>query len=251
MVTIAEPRGLFSAEKVTISVADRPVVYDSLTGELIAQPEHRTPNTFNNASHNLSADGKTLRVTQGADLLLFDAESGDFVKRIANMPCVELIAAPKDDWLACFALNREDHQLCLVDTATYEKRVPMSEHIGKIKAVNWSPSGLLLASCGTDKTVKLWKPGKAESVKTIQHPRAVNNVIWSPDGQQLATCTDDSIIRLWSVDTGAMVREYPRLPSPPEPGPAGIAWSPKCQCHCCCTLQRAGSDIRFALRKSQ
>ncbi len=76
-------------------------------------------------------------------------------------------------------------------------------HTGAVLSVAWSPDGQQLATCSTDKTVRVWDTPTGRCTNTLQaHTGAVWSVAWSPDGQQLATGSDDNTVRVWDTTTG-------------------------------------------------
>lgn len=117
---------------------------------------------------------------------------------------------------------------------------PAHEHVYPILHIAFSPDGRLLASCGWDTHVLLWKPGGgAMSVcKTLVHPTgAVRQVCWSPDGGTLLGRMRRTIV-LWDAHVSSdlfywfTVQAYLYSPSTPRRGPSCTVWiyapSPGC-----------------------
>ena len=75
------------------------------------------------------------------------------------------------------------------------------DQTGAVKALNWSPQGLYLASAV--KSVQIWHLTTTlpttPSFTYAGHTDWVNALSWSPDGQRIATASDDKTVQVWEV----------------------------------------------------
>lgn len=75
-----------------------------------------------------------------------------------------------------------------------------------VYSVAISPDGQTLASCGDDKTIKIWNLNTGELLRTFTgHSDIVWSVTFSPDGQILASCSEDKTLKIWKLDTGELL----------------------------------------------
>lgn len=87
-----------------------------------------------------------------------------------------------------------------LETNLLEKSSAVSSHGGGIKDLAYSPDGALLASCGSDRLIKLWNPRSGNLVADLSsHLDAVQSLAFSPDGRTLFSADFGGVLKLWNV----------------------------------------------------
>lgn len=125
----------------------------------------------------------------------------DTINCIAFHPRYSSIASGSDD----FTIKIWDWELG-------ELEMTIKGHTRGVRGLDYGcvpgAMGVLLASCSSDLTIKLWNPADGyKNIRTLQgHDHIVSAVRFIPNGNLLASASKDRDIRLWDVTTGYCVK---------------------------------------------
>ncbi|KAI9152486.1 Cytosolic iron-sulfur protein assembly protein [Blastocladiella emersonii ATCC 22665] len=94
----------------------------------------------------------------------------------------------------------------------FDPLATLAGHTEAVWSVAWHPSGKLLASCSSDKSVRIWgprypsadSPWDTKAVLDGGHKRTVRSVSFAPSGNMLATASFDATIGIWDRDPAAV-----------------------------------------------
>lgn len=81
-------------------------------------------------------------------------------------------------------------------------------HSKRIGCVTFSPDGLIIASCSSDSSIRLWNLASHACVAVLDgHSDWVTCIAFSPDGETLASGSKDKTICLWDLATNTRKTE--------------------------------------------
>lgn len=98
----------------------------------------------------------------------------------------------------------DDCTIYLWDTASPEKPIArLHGHQKQVNHVNFSPDGRLIASCGFDNHVKLWRARDGSFIATLRgHVGPVYMCVFSGDSRMLCSASKDTTVKIWDVREG-------------------------------------------------
>jgi hypothetical protein len=104
-----------------------------------------------------------------------------------------------------------DGTIRLLDPGTWETIATLPGHAAiivwraahtapPITGLAFSPDGQMLASAGTDLTVRLWHLATKREVACLKgHTDSIWTLAFAPDGKTVATCSRDGTVKLWNL----------------------------------------------------
>jgi platelet-activating factor acetylhydrolase IB subunit alpha len=108
------------------------------------------------------------------------------------------------------ASGSDDSTIKIWDWEYGELETTLKGHTRAVRDVDYgdTSSGILLASCSSDLTIKLWNTTDGyKNFRTLQgHEHIVSAVRFIPSGNLLASASRDANIRLWNVTNGYCVK---------------------------------------------
>ena len=95
----------------------------------------------------------------------------------------------------------------LVSFSSGELVQTLKGHPGSVLAVEWSPTGKVLVSGGSDGSIRWWEVHSGACLRTCEgHEGGVWALRVSPDGRLLASSGNDNTIRVWDLETAQLLR---------------------------------------------
>ncbi|MFF9870433.1 helix-turn-helix domain-containing protein [Streptomyces sp. NPDC013953] len=125
----------------------------------------------------------------------------------------------------------------LLSTQAQHFSARLTGHAGPVNAVAFAPRGRLLATAGSDGTVRLWSVAGRRQSAVLTLPGRARSVAFSPDGHTLAATATDSPVRLWNTTSRRTTAVLPGTT-----GSRAVAFDPRGR-----SLATAGADGTVAL----
>jgi WD40 repeat protein len=150
------------------------------------------------------------RLCAGCDqegaVCIWDAASGEEIRRLGRQGCTGLLAFSPDSRLLAAVVKpgqgkASDCSIRSWEVATGKElcRLAASRQ-GQIHALAFSPDGKALASGGSDRAVHLWELSTGgQRACFVGHQNAVTCVAFSPDGKALASGSQDGTALVWDA----------------------------------------------------
>lgn len=149
-----------------------------------------------------SPDGALLAVPSGAEAFLFDAKSGQRLRRFRGRGRVCSVAFSPDGTI--LALGGEA-SVSLWDAHSGVLRQELSGHgPGLVLGLAFTSDNQTVLSASADKTVRVWDVATGRQTYVLPCKAAVVTIAVAPDGRLAVagTITGDARVHGWSLDTG-------------------------------------------------
>jgi WD40 repeat protein len=152
-------------------------------------------------------------------MIVCDVSSGE---QLFSAPGAPLAYSPDGRWLA--TRDADWKTVVLRDARTHEVAVRFLGHENWVNGAAFSPDSRRLASCSSDRTVRLWDiypltqpsppgeggEGRVRGCQVLRgHTDDVFAVAFHPDGRRLASAGRDQAIWLWDLARGEVVARLP------------------------------------------
>jgi eukaryotic-like serine/threonine-protein kinase len=150
-------------------------------------------------------DGPELAFGCGKELRIYEVLSQSQQPFATTDDEVWTVTYSPDGALIAFGDRRGTVTLCERATGKVLSK-EIKTHAPLVHDVEMSPDGRLLASCGADSLIKLWRiqPNGLRLQATLRgHMGYVNHLAFSPDGTRLVSTSGDQTLKIWDTRRAA------------------------------------------------
>jgi WD40 repeat protein len=147
----------------------------------------------------LSPDGKSVLVSKGDNLALFDTETGLLVCTFKEFPgSARDFTYSADGKVLAVAAHKSVFVYAMPDRKLL---ATLKGHLAEVTTVAVSPDGSRVLTGAEDDTAAVWDAADGRLLSMCKgHTGKLTTVLFRTDGQQAATLGDDGTARLWPVD---------------------------------------------------
>ncbi|MDH3717403.1 MAG: WD40 repeat domain-containing protein, partial [Planctomycetota bacterium] len=145
-------------------------------------------------------------------VVLYDVRSGRRLATIGDELDTVLAADIIDDH-SQVALGGPARVVRIHATADGALLHTLSKHTDWVRAVQYSPDGVLLASADRSGAILIWEAQTArEYLQLAGHKAAVTSISWRADSNVLATASEDGNVKLWEISGGKQIKNWTAHP---------------------------------------
>ena len=155
-----------------------------------------------------SPDGQSLASSGYHEIILWNAEKHQIIRRIQNLPTAiqNIDWSPDGKWIAAASGTAgQGGEVILIDAIGQAPEKILASLTDLALDVRFSPEGTRLAASGTDNAIRVFEiPSGKELLVIQQHADWVVGLAWSPDGTLIASASRDRTARIFKAATGEL-----------------------------------------------
>jgi WD40 repeat protein len=174
-------------------------VWDIANNRQVHRLQPPRENRWGGLSMAFSGDGRCVVAAIQRALLVWDARTGELVRRLSHTTELSSLAlSPDGATVAAGGLGF----VKLWDTADLHELCTLNLHNFAAGPLAFSPDGQRLAIANLwSQGIEVWEVASRRRILTLDgHPTAINSAAFSPDGRRLATASGDAV-RIWDLES--------------------------------------------------
>ena len=183
---------------------------------IVPPPEHPAPpeaypHTLPITALEFGADGKELFVGGYHEVTVWNAESGELLRRIKNVPqrVYQIDLSPDGKTLAVAGGEPGRRgEVRLYDPATGSLASVLFGAGDVVFDVAFSPAGDRIAAASADGAIRVFDAAGAQQLVITSHSDWVLAIAWSDDGAKLASASRDKTSKVFDAKTGELTVTY-------------------------------------------